>query len=158
MKCFLLTCVQRYLADEHDRAMTQKRGGGRVVELDALTAEQRYAAEPADLLTPERCYQRRWALSLIDTAMDTLRARYAAEGKGELFEKLQPFLGFSASAEENYEAVAASLGMKLNTLKSHIHRVREQWRDLLKQQVAATLDDPTPENIKAEFAEMITYV
>ncbi len=67
--------------------MTQKRGGGRVVALDALAAEERYAAEPIDPLTPDRCFQRHWALGMIDTAMNTLR---------------------------------------------------EQWRDLLKQQVAAT--------------------
>ena len=158
LRTFLLTCVRNYLADEHDRDMTQKRGGGRVVELDALAAEERYAAEPVDPLTPDRCFQRRWALGMVETAMDTLRVQYVTDGKGDLFEKLRPFLGFSASAEENYEAVAAALGLKLNTLKSHIHRLREQWRDLLKQQVAATLDEPTPENIKAELAEMIVYV
>jgi RNA polymerase sigma-70 factor (ECF subfamily) len=158
LRTFLLTCVQRYLADEHDRTMTQKRGGGRIVELDALDAEQRYATEPADLLTPERCYQRRWALEMIDTAMETLRAQHAAEGKDELFEKLRPFLGFSASGEENYQATATALGMKLNTVKSHIRRLREQWRDLLMSQVAATLDEPTPEAIKAELAELIACV
>jgi RNA polymerase sigma-70 factor (ECF subfamily) len=158
LRTFLLTCVQRYLADEHDRAMTQKRGGGRIVELDALAAEERYAADPVDRLTPDRCYQRRWALGMIDTAMETLSRQYATEGKAELFQRLRPFLGFSASAEENYETVAASLGLKLNTVKSHIHRLREQWRDLVKQQVAATLDEPTPENIKAELAELIAFV
>jgi RNA polymerase sigma-70 factor (ECF subfamily) len=158
LRTFLLTCVQHYLADEHDREMTQKRGGGRVVELDALAAEERYAAEPVDALSPDRCFQRRWALGMIDTAMETLRAQYVAQGKSEVFEKLRPFLGFAASAEENYEAVAASLGLKLNTLKSQIHRLREEWRDLVKQQVAATLDEPTPENIKAELAELIACV
>ena len=158
LRTFLLTCVRNYLADEHDREMTQKRGGGRVVEWDALAAEERYAAEPVDSFTPDRCFQRRWALGIVDTAMDTLRAQYRGEEKGELFEKLRPFLGFGASAEENYEAVAASLGMKLNTVKSHIHRLRDQWRDLVKQQVAATLDEPTPENIRAELADLIAYV
>jgi RNA polymerase sigma-70 factor (ECF subfamily) len=150
--------VQRYLADEHDREQTQKRGGGRVVEWDALAAEQRYASEPVDSLTPDRCYQRRWALAIVETAMDTLRAQYTADGNGELFEKLRPFLGFGASVEENYQATATALGMKLNTVKSHIRRLREQWRDLLMSQVAATLDEPTPEAIKAELAELIACV
>ncbi len=159
LRTFLLTCVQRYLADEHDHAMTQKRGGGgRIVELDALTAEQRLAAEPADNLTPERCYQRRWALGMVDTAMSALQADYNAQDKAALFAKLRPFLGFSASVEENYQATADALGLKLNTLKSHIRRLREQWRDLLMQQVAATLDDPTPDSIKAELAELIACV
>jgi len=158
LRTFLLTCVQRHLADEHDRAMTQKRGGGRIVELDALTAEQRLATEPSDDLTPERCYQRRWALGMVDTAMNSLQAEYAAQNKGALFAKLRPFLGFTASVEENYQATATALGMKLNTVKSHIRRLREQWRDLLMQQVAATLDDPTPEAIKAELAELIACV
>ena len=138
--------------------MTQKRGGGRIVELDALDAEQRYAAEPADRFTPEHYFQRRWALGMIDTAMDTLRADFAKQDKSALFEKLRPFLGFSASVEENYQATADALGMKLNTVKSHIRRLREQWRDLVMQQVAATLDDPTPEAIKAELAELIAWV
>ena len=158
LRTFLLTCVQRHLADEHDRVMTQKRGGGRIVELDALTAEQRLAAEPADELTPEHYYQRRWAIGMVDTAMDTLYRQYLAEEKGALFEKLRPYLGFSVSVEENYQATADALGMKLNTVKSHIRRLREQWRDLLMQQVAATLDDPTPESIKAELAELIAWV
>jgi RNA polymerase sigma factor (sigma-70 family) len=158
LRTFLLTCVQRYLADEHDRAMTQKRGGGRIVELDSLDAEQRFAAEPADDLTPERCYQRRWALGMVDTAMQALRAEYAAQQKSGLFERLSPFLGFTASVEENYQSAADALGMKLNTVKSHIRRLREQWRDLLMQQVAATLDDPTPEAIKAELSELISCV
>jgi len=158
LRTFLLTCVQRYLADEHDRAMTQKRGGGRIVELDAFDAEQRLASEPADNLTPERSYQRRWALGMVDTAMNALRAECIAQDKGALFEKLRPFLGFSASIEENYQATAVALGMKLNTVKSHIRRLREQWRDLLMQQVAATLDDPTPDAIKAELAELIAWV
>lgn len=158
LRTFLLTCVQRHLADEHDRAQAQKRGGGRVIELEALAAEERYAAEPVDRLTPDRCYQRRWALGMIDVAMSTLRERYAAEGKLALFEKLRPFLGFSADAAENYEAVATALGLKLNTVKSHIRRLREAWRDLLQQQVAATLDEPTPEAIKAELAELIACV
>ncbi|MEQ1853358.1 MAG: sigma-70 family RNA polymerase sigma factor [Chthoniobacteraceae bacterium] len=158
LRTFLLTCVQRHLADEHDRAMTQKRGGGRIVELDAFTAEQRLAAEPADELTPERYFQRRWALGMVDTAMRALEAEYAAQDKAALFEKLRPFLGFTASVEENYQATADALGMKLNTVKSHIRRLREQWRDLLMQQVAATLDDPTPETIKAELAELIACV
>jgi RNA polymerase sigma-70 factor (ECF subfamily) len=95
---------------------------------------------------------------MIDTAMDTLRAQYAADEKGELFEKLRPYLGFSASGEDNYANTATALGMKLNTVKSHIRRLREQWRDLLMQQVAATLDEPTPEEIKAELTELIACV
>jgi hypothetical protein len=82
--------------------------------------------------------------------MDALRADYTQQDKAALYEKLRPFLGFSASP--------TALGMNLNTVKSHIRRLREQWRDLVLQQVAATLDDPTPEAIKAELAELIARV
>ena len=82
LRAFLLTCVKRHLADEHDRAMAAKRGGGRVIVFSAATAEELYAAEPVDTLTPDRLYQRRWALNLIDATMTALRENYARGRQG----------------------------------------------------------------------------
>ena len=158
LRAFLLTCVKCHLADEHDRAMAQKRGGGKVTSFTSTWAEERYAAEPVDDLTPDRLYQRRWALTLLDATLRVLEEEFMREGKAELFAALRPYLGFTASVEENYQATADKLGMNLNTLKSHIHRLRERWKDALMAQVASTLDEPTSDNIKAELSELIGCV
>ncbi len=158
LRSFLLTCVRHHLANEHARAMAIKRGAKVLTSLDGDWAEDRYAKEPVDHLTPDRLYQRRWALTIVDQTMTLLEQQMSAEGKQEQFQELRPFLGFSQSREEAYETVAARMNVKVNTLKSHIHRLRENWRELLLQQVACTLDDPTSDNIKAELAELIGCV
>lgn len=154
LRTFLLTCLKRYMADEHDRVMAQKRGAGRVVEFDSLSAEEQYLAEPRDMVTPDRLYQRQWALQIIEHAMKSVQAAWLEEGKAALFTALQPYLGFSQSNEPNYQATADQLGLNLNTLKSHIRRLRERWRQEIMTQVAATLDNPTPEQIKEELREL----
>lgn len=154
LRTFLLTCLKRYMADEHDRALAGKRGSGKVVEFSALSAEEQYLAEPVDTATPDRLYQRQWALQIIASSMHSVKAAYHNEGKGDLFTALSPFLGFSQSTEPNYQTTADQLGLNLNTLKSHIRRLRERWKDEVMAQVAATLDDPTPEEIKAELREL----
>lgn len=154
LRTFLLTCLKRYMADEHDRAQAGKRGSGRVVVFSSLRAEELYLAEPVDIATPDRLYQRRWVLQLIDTAMHEVQEAYEAEGKASLFTALSPFLGFSQSSEPNYQECADRLGLNLNTLKSHIRRLRERWRREVMTQVAATLDDPTPQEIKDELREL----
>lgn len=78
LRTFLLSCLKHYMADEHDRASAQKRGGGRVVEFSALSAEEQYLAEPADTATPDRLYQRQWALQIIATAMQDVESAYSA--------------------------------------------------------------------------------
>ncbi|MEQ1750833.1 MAG: hypothetical protein ABL974_15500 [Prosthecobacter sp.] len=86
--------------------------------------------------------------------MQEVQTAYEAEGKEALFTALRPFLGFSQSSEPNYQDCADRLSLNLNTLKSHTRRLRERWKEEVMTQVAATLDDPTPEEIKAEFREL----
>ena len=82
-RSFLLTACQHFLANEHDRATAAKRGGGRAdLSLDVAAAGDRYAGEPVDVDTPERAFDRRWALDLIGRALAELRAEYAAAGRG----------------------------------------------------------------------------
>ena len=103
-----------------------------------------------------RLFQRRWALTLLDHSFDLLRQEYTAAGKAALFETLSPFLGFGPDPEKRYEEIAAASGTPVATLKTRVFRLRQRWRELLFQQVAATLDAPTEQEIKAELGELLT--
>ena len=158
LRTFLLTDARHFLADERDRARAKKRGGGLLVNFDAAWAEARYVTEPTDTLSPDRLFQRRWAMTLLEYALQLLKEEFAAKGKAEVFSSLRPFLGFAPAPRLHYEEVARTLGMPVGTLKNQVFRLRERWRQLLFEQVALTLDDPTPEEIKAELAELIECV
>lgn len=158
LRTFLLSCVRNFLADEHDRASAQKRGATLLLSFDAVEAEERYKIEPVDNLTPDRLFQRRWALTLLDHTLQVLGEEFAAQGKAKIFAALRPFLGFGGAAAKSYEELAPELGMPVGTLKNHVFRMRERWRELLLEQVAETLEDPTPEQIKAELTELLGCV
>ena len=158
LRTFLLACARHFLADEHDRARAQKRGAALLTSFDAIAAEERYAIEPVDDLSPDRLFQRRWALTLLDQALQMLTAEFSADGKAPLFAALRPFLGFGAGAVKSYEELAPELGLPIGTLKNHVFRMRKRWRELLLEQVAATLDDPTEDEIRAELSELLGCV
>jgi len=158
LRTFLLACARHYLADEHDRAHAQKRGAALLTSFDALAAEERYAIEPVDDLSPDRLFQRRWALTLLDQALQLLTAEFAADGKAPLFAALRPFLGFGTGVAKSYEELAPELGLPIGTLKNHVFRMRQRWRELLLEQVAATLDEPTEDEIRAELSELLGCV
>ena len=158
LRSFLLTCLRRYMANEREQAMAQKRGGGLVSSLDADWAESRYRHEPRDDLSPDRLFQRRWALTVLEHALRLLQEEYADRGKEKQFEVLRPFLGMGAEPEQSYEQVAGNLGLTVNNVKTHIFRLRQRWRELLFEQVSLTLDEPNPDEIKAELAELMQCV
>ncbi len=158
LRTFLLACARNHLIDDHNRAVAEKRGAGKILSIDGASAETRYAAEPRDDLTPDRLFQRRWALAVLESSLASLRAEWTAQEKAGLFAALRPFLGFGPEPEARYEEVCASLGMPLGTLKNHIFRLRQRWRELLFEQVSDTLDDPTEEAIKAELSELLGCV
>jgi RNA polymerase sigma-70 factor (ECF subfamily) len=158
LRTFLLTCTRNYMADQRDRQMAQKRGGGLQVHMDPALAEERYAAEPVDDLSPDRLFQRGWAMSVLEHALGLLEEEFSEEGKGKLFEALRPFLGLGPEPEKRYDEIADTLAIPVGTLKSHVHRLRARWCELLFEEVAKTLDDPTAENIKAELVELLGCV
>jgi len=96
---FLLTALQNFLADEHDRAIARKRRAGQpLVSLDALDGEARYTLEPADNVSPDKLFEHRWATTVIEQARTRLDAEYAAEGKADLFRELRRFNSAQESA------------------------------------------------------------
>jgi RNA polymerase sigma-70 factor (ECF subfamily) len=155
LRSFLLACLRNHLADERDRAMAKKRGASLVVSFDPAVAERIYLADAIEQLTPDQLYQRRWALSLLEASMEVLADEYRDAGQQNIYAALRPFLGFSAGPERRYDEVAADLAMPVGTIKSHVHRMRKRWRDILFERVGDTLNNPTPEDIKDELRELM---
>jgi RNA polymerase sigma-70 factor (ECF subfamily) len=151
LRSFLKTDCTYFLADQRDRARAQKRGGVRLmIPIEALDAEERYRAEVADELTPERQFDRTWALTLLDRVLDQLAAEYVNSGRGALFERLQGVLARGSSVG-SYAALAARLGMTEGAVQVAVHRLRRRYRAILREQIAATLDDPTDANVEDEI-------
>jgi RNA polymerase sigma factor (sigma-70 family) len=141
-RSFLLTAMKRFLADEWDKARAQKRGGGQApLPLQFDTAETRYGHEPADQVTPEQSFERRWALTLLDSVLNRLRAEFEQEGRAELFAALNPCLVGDRTAQP-YAELAVKLGVSEGTVKSAVHRLRQRYRQLLRDEIAQTVAEP----------------
>lgn len=141
-RSFLLVALQHFLANERDRARAQKRGGGQaVVSLDGLTAETRYHLEPADELTPERLFEKQWALTLLEQVLTQLHAEFAADGKTDLFQNLKGYL--TGAATSPYAEVAARMGLTEGAVKVAVHRLRRRYREVLRAEIAHTVSDPS---------------
>ena len=141
-RSFLLVMLKRFLVHESDKVRTRKRGKGRPpVELDALTVEQRYATEPADLLSADRLFERRWALTLLEKVLDRLRDEQVAAGRGEAFELLKESLAGGVRGVP-YVQLAARLEMTEGAVKVAMHRLRRRYRELLEEEIASTVAGP----------------
>jgi RNA polymerase sigma factor (sigma-70 family) len=148
-RSFLLASLKHFLANEWDRGRAQKRGGGRViVPLDGLRAEARYALEPGHNLTPERLYERQWALAVLDSALGRLREEYVAAGKAVVFDGCREFL-MGGETSQTYAQVGEKLGMKEGAVKVAFHRLRRRFRTQLRDEIAQTV--ATPEEIDEEI-------
>lgn len=155
-RCFLLAACKHFLANERDRSRAAKRGGGRaVLSLDVETAEARYRREPACALTPERLFEQRWALTVLDHVLGRLRDELVRAGKGKLFDKLKTALTGEKSAARQAQ-LADDLGMSVGAVKVAVHRLRRRYRDLLREEISHTLDDPAQveEEIRDLFAAL----
>jgi RNA polymerase sigma factor (sigma-70 family) len=143
-RSFLLASIQNYLSKEADRARCLKRGGKmEFVPLDVENAEGIYRLEPTDYLTPEKIFDARWSLTLLDEAMHRLSAEYSGQGKISILETLKPFLhSIDSEALPSYEQVADQLGVGVSAVKTLIHRLRKRYTTLLRAEVARTVSDP----------------
>jgi RNA polymerase sigma factor (sigma-70 family) len=138
-RTFLLTAMSRFLSDEWDKLRAQKRGGGVIhIPVQLETAETRYGHEPSDESTPEQCYERRWALTLLDTVLQRLRAEYDYDGKGELFAGLNSSL-VGGRESQPYAELAVQLRMNEGAVKVAVHRLRKRYRQLLRAEIAQTM-------------------
>ena len=141
-RSFLISSMKNFLANEWDRAQAQKRGGGQThFSLDAETAEERYKLEPAHFETPEKLYEQSWAQSVLEQVFARLRAESEASGKSRRFEELKPFLTAEPDAS-SYAAVGARLGISESAVKSAVHRLRQRFGELLRDEIGQTVADP----------------
>jgi RNA polymerase sigma-70 factor (ECF subfamily) len=151
-RSFLLAALQHFLANQWDRGRAQKRGGGRtIVSLDAISAEGRFRLEPAHDQTPEKLFERQWALTVLERVLAGLQADFAAGGKAALFEALKGVLTGSRESAD-YAAISAQLGMSAGAVKVAAHRIRRRYRELLRSEIAQTVGDP------AEIDDEIRYL
>jgi RNA polymerase sigma factor (sigma-70 family) len=155
-RSFLLTAFQHFLANQSRAARAQKRGGDRqILQLDFNAAETRYGAEPSHGWTAERIFQRRWAMTLLENAVQELRDNYARTGRPDLFEHLKDFVGGGPNTPP-YRELGARLGMSEGAVKVAVHRLRQRCRDLLRRKIADTVSDPQEidEELQAFFAAL----
>jgi DNA-directed RNA polymerase specialized sigma24 family protein len=153
-RSFLMAACDHYLANQADLHRARKRGGGRSpISIDRLAAEGRYGCEPAHNLTAERLFERQWALALLDHVLKSLAAEMTQAGKGHQFEALRPAL-LGGAARTPYRAIAAELGLTEQAARAAAHRLRVRYREIIREEVARTLDDPADldEEIRSLFA------
>ena len=155
-RSFLLKSLQNFLMTEQRHDDAQKRGGDRVIQsFDVTQAESRYVHEPITHETPERLFDRQWALTVLQTTLDKLRAEYRAVSRGDLCESLEPHL----HGDENrlpYVELATRFGLSEEAIKSAAHRMRRRYRELLRAEVAETLTDPS--EVDDELRSLMTAV
>ena len=157
-RSFLLATLKNFLADERDRARAQKRGGGRkLLSIDFNEAENQYALEPAVRLSPEKLFDKSWALTVLERTMACLKTELARKNKKELFDHLKIYL----TAEKGsipYRDTAAELNMTEAAVRTAVHRLRRHYRKSLRDEIAQTVatEDQIDEEIDDLFAAL-TY-
>jgi RNA polymerase sigma-70 factor (ECF subfamily) len=139
-RSFLLTSLKFFVADEQDRQLARKRGGGKLVSLEFSSGEDRYQREPSHDETPERIFERRWALAVLDRVVETLRQEFVQHGRAEHFEHLKVFL--LGQSDAPYASLAREMHTSEGALKVAIHRLRRRYRELFRQEIADTVADP----------------
>jgi RNA polymerase sigma factor (sigma-70 family) len=152
-RTFLLTSLKHFLINEWRKVNCEKRGGGQqVISLDAEATETRFLAEPADGRTPDKAFDRRWAMVVLDRVLNQLQAEFAAGERGRLFEALKSCLTGDDN-ESSYAEIGRRLEMTEGNIKVTVHRLRQRYRELLKQEISMTVDGP--EAVDEEIRHLI---
>jgi len=156
LRSFLLGALKYFLADERRRAMAIKRGEGqRLIPLEDLRADERIDMEPADPVTAEMIYERRWALTVLEQVLDRLKNEYQSAGNTGLFDSLKQLLPDEPGSPSQAE-IAAQLGMTENALRQAFYRFRQRYQSLLREEIANTV--ATPGDIEDELRHLIAVL
>ena len=154
-RSFLLASLQNFLLNELDRMRTLKRGGGvHITSIDMGDAEERFVSEPATADTADDHFHRRWALMLLDRGLDQTKLEYERAGKAALFARLVGLMT-TAGPDDSYREAAADLAMTEGAVKVAVHRMRRRFRDVLRSQIAETVD---ADEVDDEIAFLIRAV
>jgi RNA polymerase sigma factor (sigma-70 family) len=155
-RCFLLASVRHFLANEWDRERAAKRGGGaQSIPLDEVLAESQFTREPMHELTAEKLYERSWAWTLLERVRTRLREEFRAHDKSARFELLEKFLPGEES-DLTYAEVGARLALSEGTIKAEIHRLRERYRAVLRDEIAQTV--ASPDDVAEEIHHLMEVV
>jgi RNA polymerase sigma-70 factor (ECF subfamily) len=155
-RSFLLAVAKYHASDAQDKMNAIKRGGeATVISLDEQAAEERFSREPAHEMTPEKIFERRWALTVLEQARGRLEEEYSKLGKSGLYDRLKPFQAGDRSAPP-YAQVAADLGLSESGVKSAVFRLRRRYRELVREEVANTVDSPA--EIDGEIRYLISVI
>jgi DNA-directed RNA polymerase specialized sigma24 family protein len=154
-RSFLLGSLEHYLLDQWKRAKAQKRGGGLpIISIDGMTAEARYKSEPVETMDPAKLYDITWVGALLARVMSRLRASFEAEGKLTRFEHLKPFL--LGEEDGGYTEAAKRLGLSVETARVAVHRMREEFRKVFREEIANTV--ATPSEIDTEIGYVMSLL
>jgi RNA polymerase sigma factor (sigma-70 family) len=139
LRSYLLTSLKHFLTSEHRRATAAKRGKGQqLIPLEELSASGRREIEPTDSLTAELLYERRWALTLMEQVLRRLKEEYCTAGNPALFDSLKQLLPDEPDAPSRSE-IASQLGMTDNALRQALHRFRQRYQLLLREEISHTV-------------------
>jgi len=155
-RSFLLASLKHFLSNERARARAKKRGGGKkVLSLDFDSAESQYALEPRDELSPEKLFERSWALTVLDRTMSRLQAEAVGTNKQKLFDRLKSYLA-AGKGSTPYRNVADELDMTEGAVRIAVHRLRRRYRELLRDEISQTVtsDDQIDEEIRDLFTAL----
>ncbi len=154
-RTFLLVALKRFLTSDWRRAQAEKRGGGTFpISMSMIDAEDRYAAEPVERVSPETLFDRQWALTLFDRAMLRLQQDYVASDRSGVFEALKEFLAEPAGAG-SYAQAAAAAGLTEGAARVAMHRMRRRFRKFFREELAETV---TPEELDEELRHIRTVL
>lgn len=150
-RSFLLASLNHFLSDEWDKARAQRRGAGKVISLDTESAETWLRQQPAETLTPERAFELRWAITLLEQVYRKLEAEHRQQGKAELFDTLRTTLAGPGNSAP-YAELGLRLGLNEGAVKVAVHRLRQRYRAILRDSIAETVASD------AEVEEELRYL
>jgi RNA polymerase sigma-70 factor (ECF subfamily) len=155
-RSYLLGALKYFLADERRHATAIKRGKGQtLIPFEELSTHERLDIEPADPVTAEQVYERRWASTVLERVLSRSKDEYRAAGNAALFDSLKQLLPDEPGAPSQAD-IAAQLGMTENAVRQAFHRFRRRYQSLLREEIAHTV--ATPGDVEDELRHLIAVV
>jgi DNA-directed RNA polymerase specialized sigma24 family protein len=152
LRTFLITALKHFMAKEWRRQSAQKRGGGQdCIPMDTEFAESRYAADAGDVSAADEVFDRQWALTLLELAMNRLQREFVAAARADDFAVLKEFLAVSHAAID-YRSAAARLNSSEGNARVAVHRLRKRFRELYREEISQTL--PADADLEAELRHL----